>query len=188
MTKKAASEAVPEIPAGPGKGHATPSRRDQETARKRPLVPADRKAAAKASRVRMQSERERARIGLANGDERFLPARDQGPQRRFARDSVDARRSVGELLFPVLALMLLASFVLPTSITGWIFVVMYAFIALMVVDGLFAARRIKARIAEKVGQGDVQRGLNTYILMRCVQMRFLRTPRPRVRPRDAVSF
>ncbi len=187
MPKKAAPEPV-EAPAGPGKGHATPSRKEQEQARRRPLVPTDRKAAAKASRARMQSERERARIGLANGDERFLPARDQGPQRRFARDSVDRRRSVGELLFPVLAMMLLASFILPTSITGWIFVVMYGLIALMVVDGLFAARRIKAKIAEKLGAGQVQRGLNTYILMRCVQMRFLRTPRPRVKPGDVVAF
>ena len=31
------------------------------------------------------------REALANGDERYLPARDKGPVRRFVRDYVDSR-------------------------------------------------------------------------------------------------
>ena len=74
-----------------GKGHATPSRKEREAANKRPLVPSDRKEAARMERARANEERNKARIGLAAGDERYLPMRDRGPQKKFARDFVDAR-------------------------------------------------------------------------------------------------
>ena len=36
------------------------------------------------------------RQAMLTGDERYYPARDQGPARRYARDFVDARYNVGE--------------------------------------------------------------------------------------------
>ena len=62
----------------PTKGHATPTRKEQEAARKRPLVPSDRRLASRQSRTQMQAARERARVGMANGEEKYLPARDKG--------------------------------------------------------------------------------------------------------------
>ena len=62
--------------AAPTKGHATPTRKEQEAARKRPLVPSDRRLAARQSRSQVQAARDRARVGMANGEERYLPARD----------------------------------------------------------------------------------------------------------------
>ena len=56
-----------------GKGAPTPSRAQQEAARKRPLVPDDRKEAAKQARAKAAEARERARVGMAAGDERYLP-------------------------------------------------------------------------------------------------------------------
>src|SRR5690606_41173505 len=64
----------------------TPTRKEQEAARRRPLVPKDRKVARLQNRARLQSEREKARIGIANGEERYLPIRDKGPQKRYVRD------------------------------------------------------------------------------------------------------
>ena len=61
-----------------GKGKATPSRAEQEAARKRPLVP-DTKEAKAQRKAELASARERARIGMANGEQKYLPARDQGP-------------------------------------------------------------------------------------------------------------
>ena len=61
-----------------GKGRPTPTRAEREAARKRPLVPNDRRAASKERRERLNAQRERARIGMANGEERFLPLRDGG--------------------------------------------------------------------------------------------------------------
>ena len=39
---------------------------------------------------------------MRSGDERYLPARDQGPVKRFVRDCVDARLSIAEFLLPLL--------------------------------------------------------------------------------------
>ena len=47
-----------------GKGHPTPRRKDREAELKRPLVSNNRKEA----RARLTKERERARLGLANGE------------------------------------------------------------------------------------------------------------------------
>ena len=79
-----------------GKGRPTPTRKEREAANLRPLVGSDRRAAGKESRAKMAEAREKARIGMAAGEEKFLPARDKGPQRRFIRDYVDARFSVGD--------------------------------------------------------------------------------------------
>ncbi|HWH97720.1 MAG TPA: DUF3043 domain-containing protein, partial [Pseudolysinimonas sp.] len=103
-------EVEPE-PTSSGKGHATPTRKEREAALRRPLVPKDRKLAASQNRATMATEREKARIGMAKGDERYLPIRDRGPQKRFARDFVDARFSAGEILMPTLVLVILTWFV-----------------------------------------------------------------------------
>ena len=66
-----------------GKGHATPTRKEREAANKRPLVAGDNKEARKASRAKLQESRDRARVGMANGEEKFLPVRDRGPQKRY---------------------------------------------------------------------------------------------------------
>jgi hypothetical protein len=57
------------------KNRPTPSRREQETARKRPLVPTDRKAAAGQSREAARLARAKQRAALLTGDESALPAR-----------------------------------------------------------------------------------------------------------------
>ena len=73
-------QSAPGQVAGGGKGHATPSRREAEEARKSQLkIPKDPKAAKKASRQRDQEDRARAREGMRNGEEKYLPARDRGP-------------------------------------------------------------------------------------------------------------
>ena len=53
------------------------------------------------------------------GDEKFLPARDQGPVRRFIRDWVDSRISVAEFLLPLLLVILLMSSVGSTTLQSW---------------------------------------------------------------------
>ena len=92
-----------------GKGRATPSRAEQEAARKRPLVPDTKEAKARA-KADLAAQREKARIGMANGDQRYLPARDQGPQRKFVRDWVDAGWHLGEAVMPAMVLVILATF------------------------------------------------------------------------------
>ena len=179
-----AKKAVPAPPeqdvfAG-GKGRATPSRREREAANRRPIVVADRKEARKVSRSRLAETRERARIGLANGEERYLPARDKGPQRRFARDFVDSQWTVGEFLIPVFVLFFVVTLVLPGA--TWLFFPLYGYLALTIIDGLIRAAMIRRRLAQQLGdRAKVERGLNLYVVMRAAQFRNLRVPKPQVR-------
>ena len=93
-----------------GKGRATPSRAEQEAARKRPLVPDTKEAKARA-KAELAAQREKARVGMAAGDPKYLPARDQGPQRKFVRDFVDGGWHLGEFVMPAMVLVILATFV-----------------------------------------------------------------------------
>ena len=95
---------------GPGaKGRPTPTRKEAEEARKlKAKAPMDKKAAQKVLRERRTESNAKVRQGMRTGDERYLPARDQGPVKRFIRDFVDARLSIAEFLLPLLiAIMVL---------------------------------------------------------------------------------
>ncbi|MFD1722771.1 DUF3043 domain-containing protein [Amnibacterium endophyticum] len=186
MAKKApvAEAAEPEAPLV-GKGRATPSRREREAANKRPLVITDRKAARRVSRSRAAEGRERARVGLANGEERYLPARDRGPQRRFARDVIDSRFTVGEFLIPVFVVFFIATLFFPRA--AWLFLPLYGFLALSVIDALVRAAMIRRRLAARYGADQVQKGLNMYVVMRSAQFRGLRMPKPQVKRGEKVS-
>ncbi|HEY7720028.1 MAG TPA: DUF3043 domain-containing protein, partial [Pedococcus sp.] len=71
------------------KNRPTPKRREQEAARKKPLVVTDRKAARQADRLKRRESSAKMREAMLTGDDRHLPARDKGPERRFIRDYVD---------------------------------------------------------------------------------------------------
>jgi len=167
------------------KNRPTPSRREQESARKRPLVPTDRKAAAGQSRDAARLARAKQRAALLSGEESALPARDKGPVKRYIRDAVDTRWNVGEFMLPVM-IVALASFVLPTIIpssAAWAKVMMvglvYGLVAVGVVDSLLMWRRTKKQIIARFGEAP-PRGSAMYAVMRGFQMRRSRLPRPQV--------
>jgi hypothetical protein len=183
MAKRTTEPApVPETPVT-GKGRATPSRREREAANRRPIVVTDRKAARRESKTREAAVRERARIGMANGEERYLPMRDRGPQRRYARDFVDSQWTIGEFLIPVFVLFFIATLLIPAA--TWLFAPLYGFLAVVIIDGLIRAAIIRRRLTQRLGdRSKVERGLNLYVLMRSAQFRSLRVPKPQV-PRGA---
>jgi len=168
-----------------GKGHPTPSRKEREAANKRPLVPNDRRAAAKANREAVAKQRERARIGMASGDERYLPRRDRGPQRRFVRDYVDARYSVGELMVPLMLLVIVATFADTLTIGSFTLAelgifVMWGFLVVVILDAVILSVSIRRRVSAKFGSTSAERGLGWYAAMRSIQMRPMRMPKPQV--------
>ena len=171
---------------GTGKGHATPSRKEREAANKRPLVPDDRRAAAKVNRATVAAERERARIGMAAGDERYLPRRDRGPQRKFVRDYVDARWNIGELMVPLMLIVIVMTFADTVYVSGLSLaelgvISMWAFIILVFIDGYVLNFLIRRRVKQKFGVENVERGLGWYAAMRALQLRPMRMPKPQVR-------
>ena len=163
---------------GSGKGHATPSRKEREAANKRPLVPSDRKEAARMERARANEERNKARIGLAAGDERYLPMRDRGPQKKFARDFVDARYNVGELMVPFMFLVIIMTFIPSLPVQESSFLVLWAFFFIALIDVMILGVQLRKRITAKFGTLD--KGVRWYAGMRSLQMRPLRLPKPQV--------
>lgn len=165
----------------PGKGAPTPTRAEREAARKQPLVPTDRKAASKASRSKMAEERAQARIGMANGDERYLGARDRGSQRKFVRDIVDARLNIGEFMLPLLFLVIVLSLFDNVNVQVVSYLVLWGYLFLVIVDSVWLGMRIKRRIEAKFGAGTMQKGTRWYAAMRAIQFRNIRLPKPAVK-------
>ncbi|WP_229659751.1 DUF3043 domain-containing protein [Tersicoccus solisilvae] len=162
-----------------GKGAPTPKRRDQEAARRRPLVPDDRKAAREANREATREARLRTRRAMDTGEDKYLPLRDKGPQKRFARDWVDARFSVGEVLLPLALVFVLLTFIPNTTIQSVVLVLFYAFFAIVVLDGLWLRRTLKRKLTAKFGA--TERGVYWYAFMRTLQFRRIRLPKPMVK-------
>ncbi len=163
----------------PTKGHATPTRKEQAAARKRPLVPTDRRLAARQSRSQVQAAREKARIGMAAGDPKYLPVRDKGPQKKYVRDYVDARWSLGEILLPMLVLVIVSYFF--EAIAPYVLIGVWGVIIVVVTEGIIVGILLRRKLAAKFGDGKVERGVRWYAFMRMIQLRVLRLPKPQVK-------
>lgn len=47
---------------------------------------------------------------MQTGEEKYLPVQHKGPARRFARDYIDARWTLGEFFLPIALLVVLVMF------------------------------------------------------------------------------
>ena len=165
--------------ARPGaKNRPTPKRREQEALNKRPLIVTDRKAATKQDKTVRREAMAKQRAGMMTGDEKYLPARDKGPRRRFIRDTVDARWNIGEFMLPVMLIVLLLSFVRTNWALLLVFVLVYGLILVAIGDALLMWRRTRRKMDDKFG-GAVK-GDAWYAIMRAFQMRRTRMPKPQV--------
>ena len=182
-TPEAPTGTTPEsTPAKDGKGRPTPSRKEKEEARKRPLVVNDRAERRRREREAATIQREKARVGMANGDERYLPARDRGPQRKFIRDYIDARWSVGELLLPTIVIFFITSFVPFETVIIIGFGLMWFILIASFIDIVVVSFVLKRRLEEKFGSAD--KGFRFYAGIRAVYLRQIRLPKPQVKRGD----
>jgi hypothetical protein len=162
-----------------GKGRATPTRKEREAANRRPLVPEDRKEASRQARASQATAREKARVGMAAGDDRYLTARDKGPQRRYVRDYVDARFSAGEILIPVMVVVLAISFIPATQ--TYALIILWVFFLIAVIDAIVLGQMVLNRMKKKFGADKIERGVRWYAAMRAMQLRMIRLPKPQVK-------
>jgi hypothetical protein len=163
------------------KNRPTPRRRDQEAARKRPLVVSDRKQARAQDREKRRAAMTKARQAMITGDESGLPPRDKGPVRRYIRDYVDARRNLAEFMLPVMLVVLALSFLRTSEILLGVTVLTYGILLTAVVDTFLMWRRLRARLVEKFGdEAATTRGNGMYAAMRAFQLRRSRMPRVQV--------
>ena len=163
-----------------GKGRPTPTRKQREDARKRPLVPNDRKQASKEHRAKVNASRERARTGMANGEEKYLPQRDRGPQKRWVRDYVDARISIGEFLIPVMFFVIILTFIPSVQAQTISILGLWAFFLVAVLDSTLLGFIVRRKLTKKFGADKVEK-VRWYAAMRSLQLRLLRLPKPQVK-------
>ncbi len=170
----------PRDPQAP-KGRPTP-KRSEANGQRRSLAqtPTNRKDAAKRAREARRVDLAKQREALANGDERYLPARDKGPVRSFARDFVDARYSVAEFFLPLAVLILVLSMINRGSFQAYVLLAWMVVIALIVINSVITAVTLKRALKQRFPDENV-RGAVPYALMRTLQMRRLRLPKPKVK-------
>ncbi|MEU9334600.1 DUF3043 domain-containing protein [Streptomyces sp. NPDC048290] len=163
------------------KGRPTPKRSEARTQRRSVAnTPTTRKEASRRSREERRAALEKQRKALAGGDERYLPARDKGPVRRFARDYIDSRFNVAEYFLPMAVVILVLSMVRVGQLQTIALLLWLVVIVLIVLDSFVTGFRLKKRLAEKFPD-DNKRGAVAYALMRSLQMRRLRLPKPQVK-------
>ncbi|MFI8853857.1 DUF3043 domain-containing protein [Streptomyces sp. 891-h] len=176
----AAEPRQPRDPQAP-KGRPTPKRNEARGPR-RPMAatgPQSRKDAAKRQREARRAALAKQREALASGDERHLPARDKGPVRRLARDFVDSRFSVAEFFLPLAVIILVLSMLPSLQLKNISLLLWLVVILLIVVDSIGISVRLKKKIRERYPDEN-RRGAIAYALMRTLQMRRMRLPKPQV--------
>ncbi|MEV5428944.1 DUF3043 domain-containing protein [Streptomyces sp. NPDC052701] len=170
----------PRHPEAP-KGRPTPKRSQAQSQRRSVASTSmSRKEAARRNREERRAALERQRQALASGDERYLPARDKGPVRRFARDFVDSRFNIAEFFLPMAVVILVLSMVRVPALQNIALLLWLVVIVLIVLDSFVTGFRLKKRLAERFPD-DNRRGAVAYALMRSLQMRRLRLPKPQVK-------
>ncbi|PWK73308.1 binding-protein-dependent transport system inner membrane component [Streptomyces sp. CG 926] len=178
--KVSADLSQPRDPQAP-KGRPTPKRAVAQSQRKAVVASTgNRKEDAKRARERRRTEMAKQREALANGDERYLPTRDKGPVRRFVRDYVDARYSVAEMFLPLAVIILVLSMVRQSSIQSIALVLWLGVIILILLDSIGLVFRLRKALATRFPD-EPRRGAIAYGLMRTLQMRRLRLPKPQVK-------
>ncbi len=163
------------------KGRPTPKRNEAQTQRRqRVTVPGDRKAAAKQAREARRVEMAKQREALASGDERYLPVRDKGPVRKLCRNYVDTRYHVAELFLPLAVVILVLSMFPSMNVKDISLLLWLLLIVLIVLQSAFTAFRLKKVLRQRFPSENL-RGAVAYALMRTLQMRRMRLPKPQVK-------
>ena len=166
------------------KGRPTPKRKSAEAARKvNALAPATTKEAKAREKALTRERRAETRLAYLRGDENALPLRDRGPHKRWVRNYIDSRRTVGEyfmpLIFGVLVLTVVPNkFVQLLAILTMYLVMLYTFIA-----GFFMTRKIRKEVEARF-PNESSKGVGMYGFMRSTQMRRMRAPQPQIKRGD----
>ncbi|MEU9169296.1 DUF3043 domain-containing protein [Streptomyces sp. NPDC048420] len=163
------------------KGRPTPKRSEAQSQRRSVAnTPTTRKEAAKRQRDERRAALDRQRQALAGGDERYLPARDKGPVRKYARDFIDSRFNVAEFFLPMAVVILVLSMVQVGALQSIALLLWLVVIVLIVLDAILNGFRLKKQLAERFPDHN-RKGAVAYALMRSLQMRRLRLPKPQVK-------
>jgi len=167
------------------KGRPTPKRKDAIAARKvSSLAPASTKAEKARAKEAARVARVANRAAYLRGDENALPIRDKGPVKRYVRNYIDTRRSIGEYFLPIIFVVLVLTLIPSPIFQIGSIIIMYSVLLISVIDGIFLGRKLKKAVLEKFPDAQVK-GIAMYGWLRSTQMRRMRTPKPQINRGDA---
>ncbi|GAB6984808.1 DUF3043 domain-containing protein [Nocardioides pyridinolyticus] len=164
-----------------GKGRPTPTRKEAEAAAKaRARTPRTRKEQAAAQRASRAESSRTVRQAMKTGDERYYPARDRGPERRFLRDFVDSRFSLIELVIPLLLVTMILGYSGNESLARIGNTILMVTVLLVIMDMILLRWRVRREYARRFPEASTK-GVTYYALTRALQMKFMRLPKAQVK-------
>jgi hypothetical protein len=146
-------------------------------------VPRTRKEQAAAQRAARGDTSQKMRQAMKTGDEKYLPARDRGPVRRFIRDFVDSRFSFIELMVPLLIVSMVLGYSGSSTMVQLGNTVLFTTLLVIVFDILMLRFRLRRELARRFPD-EPTKGTTLYAAMRSLQMKFLRLPKAQVKIGD----
>ena len=164
-----------------GKGRPTPTRREAEAAaRARAKVPRTRKEIAKAQRAARMESSQKVRAAMKSGDERYFLPRDKGPVRSFVRDFVDRRFSFVEMMIPLLIVTMVLGYSGNPELASMGNTILLVTMLLVVTDLVLMRFRLRRELTRRFPDESLK-GTTYYAVMRSLQMKFMRLPKPKVK-------
>lgn len=163
-----------------GKGRPTPTRKEAEAAARARAKAAAGRTDAKSQRAARAESSRRMRQAMKDGDERYYPPRDRGPERRFVRDFVDSRFSPVELVIPLLLVTMLLGYSGNARLASIGNTVLLVAILLVAIDMVLVRFRLRRELVRRF-PGQSYKGLTFYAISRGLQMKFMRLPKAQVR-------
>jgi hypothetical protein len=164
-----------------GKGRPTPTRKEAEAAAKaRAKTPRTRKEQVAASRAQRTESSKTIRQAMRDGDERYYPARDRGPERRFVRDFIDCRFSLIELVIPLLLITMVLGYSGNTQLRSIGNTLLLVIVLAVVGDMIWLRFRLRRELVRRFPD-QTYKGLTYYAITRALQMKFMRLPKAQVR-------
>lgn len=200
QTENAPAKKTPP-PQQAGKGRPTPKRSEAERARYRSIQggktsgrPASasrdpgRKLTPEEKQRRKEqdrAERQRRMRAMQAGEEWALGPRDRGPLRKLARDYVDSHRRPSEFYMYALIILLVALMSHQSALGAYLQYLVFVIIIVVAVDAFFIRRSLR-KLARERFPNEPTNGLTWYAVMRAMQIRGFRNPKPRVKPGDKI--
>ncbi len=165
----------------PGKGRATPKRRDAAPRPPRAAEPPPATRREAYRRMKGRNSSSRGRGGGKVAGERPLPARDQGPEKALVRDVVDSRRNIGSSFLFVAVVVFIAYLSGNATLRAWAISAWLAIFVLIIVDSFLLSGRVRKLVGQRFPDARV-RGLGWYAIQRSTMIRRWRLPKARVKP------
>lgn len=174
------------------RGVVTPKRPSPKVRRPNAQLPVSNRKLTKEERRELREQRRARRReiteGMRRGDDRYLTARDRGPERALARDVVDRRRTAGTWFFGgALFVLLLSGAGMPEQVRLAANIVWVVLALAVITDSVLLCRTTRRLIRQRFPNTEERMGsLYFYVVMRAMTFRRLRIPQPRVNLGDKI--